>query len=139
MARSFQVTFDAHDPVEQAAFWRLALDYAEEPPPDGFASWDVFAEAHDIPDDQRGSIASCVDPDGVGPRLLFLRVPEEKTVKNRVHLDINVDAGEDRREAILEHLSKLVHAGATFVRNVEEGGGFWVVCTDPEGNEFCIH
>ncbi len=139
MARSFQVTFDAHDPAEQAAFWCLALGYIEEPPPEGYATWDAFSDAHDLPEDRRSSIAAIVDPDGVGPRVLFLRVDEEKTVKNRLHLDIAVDPGDGtRHDAVLAHVSKLVHAGGTFVRNVEEHGEFWVVCTDPEGNEFCV-
>ena len=98
-----QITFDCHDADLLAEFWALALDYQYEPPPAGFESWEAALEANGIPLPEPGSIGAVVDPDGVGPRLLFLRVPEGKTVKNRLHLDIRA-GGEDERLAKVRQL-----------------------------------
>jgi hypothetical protein len=70
---------------------------------------------------------------GLGRRLLFQRVPEAKTVKNRLHLDLH--PGPERREAEVERLTEL---GAGVLRRVSEPAGVWVVMADPEGNEFCV-
>jgi Glyoxalase-like domain len=70
---------------------------------------------------------------GLGRRLLFNRVAEPKTGKNRLHLDIHADPGQ--REATV---TRLQAHGATLIRHVKEPGGEWTVLTDPEGNEFCI-
>mgnify|MGYP000402599368 CR=1 FL=1 len=75
---------------------------------------------------------ACVDPDGVGPRLFFQRVPEGKTVKNRVHLDVDVpdlEVAANAAEALgAERVGDVVY---------DELGGFQVMA-DPEGNEFCF-
>ncbi len=139
MSNSFQVTFDAHHPVALSEFWAKVLGYVVQPPPEGYGSWEDFADAHDIPPDQREGISAIVDPDGEGPRVLFLKVPESKTTKNRVHLDVNVGHGkEDPVAAVEAHVASLVRLGATYVKRFEEPTGFWVVCQDPEGNEFCV-
>jgi Glyoxalase-like domain len=70
---------------------------------------------------------------GLGRRLLFQQVPEPKTVKNRLHLDVH--AGPDRRDAEVARLREL---GAEVLREVKEPGTEHVVMTDPEGNEFCV-
>jgi hypothetical protein len=129
-----QVTFDCRDADQMATFWALALDYTLQPPPDGFDTWETFLDANDIPHPDPGSIAAVIDPDGTGPRMLFLRVPEGKVAKNRVHLDIEVI--EDG--AKLAKVRQLVEAGATEVGRVDEHDGWWVVMLDPEGNEFCV-
>jgi hypothetical protein len=85
-----------------------------------------------------------VDPDGKGPAIGFLRVPEPKTSKNRMHIDIRV-AGEApwdmavRESLIRAKVTELVAAGATAIRD-EQYGEFLghVVMNDPEGNEFCV-
>ncbi len=118
---------DATDPRRLAAFWALALGYVDEP-------------GYDDPDG-----ASLVDPDGVGPAIGFLRVPEPKTAKNRMHIDIRV-AGEppwemaEREQLIRARAADLVAAGATAVREESYGGEHLghVVMLDPEGNEFCV-
>ena len=143
MAIGFQVTFDACDPAALARFWGLALQYVDQPPPPGFSSWDEFAEAAGIPDEDRGDLASVVDPAGEGPRLLFQRVPEGKTAKNRVHLDVNAggdrSADEDtRRSRVEQHAALLIGAGGSEVQRHQRHDEFWVVMRDPEGNEFCI-
>jgi len=117
---------DALDPQRVAAFWALALGYVAEP-------------GYDDPDG-----ASIIDPDGVGPAIGFLRVPEGKAVKNRMHIDIRV-AGEppwdmvERAALIRAKVAVLAAAGATVVREewYDEHLGH-VVMFDPEGNEFCV-
>jgi hypothetical protein len=137
MPHGIQITFDAADPPRLAEFWALALGYVLQPPPPGFESWEAFAEANDMP----GSVndyGSAIDPEGIGPRLFFQKVPEPKTAKNRVHLDVHA-SGDDGDEALREaHIQKLVEAGATRHDQHTEFGATWVVMSDPEGNEFCV-
>jgi hypothetical protein len=139
MAIPVQITFDAHDPARQAQFWALALDYVRQPPPPGFDSWEDFAGKIGIPQDQWDRLDAVIDPDGVGPRVLFQKVPEGKTVKNRVHLDVNVGGhADDRRERAQAHRETLEGAGARFLYEVDEPTGWCLVMADPEGNEFCL-
>ena len=139
MAFGVQITVDAHDPAAQSAFWALALGYVVQPPPPGFESWEAFAAAVGIPEREWDRLSAVVDPDGAGPRVLFQKVPEGKTVKNRVHLDVNVGTGTpDRRVAAAAHRSRLEEAGARFLREVDEPSGWCLVMADPEGNEFCL-
>jgi hypothetical protein len=139
-----QVTFDAADPRSLGLFWADALGYVEQPPPDGHASWPAYLDSLGVPAEERNSAYAVVDPDGAGPRLLFQQVPEGKTAKNRVHLDVNVGAGvpeHERSARVRERAAALAQAGGAVVREFvdEEGpGSFWIVMTDPEGNEFCL-
>lgn len=126
MAILWTLGCDAADPQPLARFWALALGYVLEP---GF----------DDPDN-----ASIVDPDGVGPAIGFLRVPEPKTAKNRMHIDVRV-AGEppwepaERERLARAKVDELVQAGATRVREERYGDAFGhVVMLDPEANEFCV-
>ena len=144
MATRLQVTFDAADPSALAAFWGELIGYVEQDPPEGFDSWEAWAVANDVPREQWGDYAARVDPDGVGPRLYFQRVPEPKTAKNRMHLDLAVSGGrgtppEEVRRNVAAAVERAVAAGATKVRVVDEGDEHWVVLQDPEGNEFCMH
>ena len=144
MAVRIQVTFDAADPQALAAFWGETLGYVEQDPPEGFGSWEAWAVANDVPSERWGDFAARVDPDGAGPRLFFQRVPEPKTAKNRVHLDLAVGGGrgtppEEARRNIAAAVERAVAAGATKLREVDERAEYWVVLQDPEGNEFCMH
>ena len=143
MAIPFQVTFDAHDPPALARFWAIALQYVEQPSPPGFDSWDDFADRMNIPEEERTARRAVVDPQDEGPRIFIQRVPEGKTAKNRVHLDLTVGGGPDvddatRRSRVEQHAARLVGAGGTEVARLEEYGEFWIVMQDPEGNEFCV-
>jgi hypothetical protein len=145
MALGIQVVFDAADPRRLAEFWALALDYELQKPPEGFRSWEEFAEKVGIPREKWDALSAVVAPDNSGPRLLFQKVPEGKTAKNRVHLDVNAasrtapgHSEEDWRQ-VEEHVRKLAAAGATVLREVNEVSGRCVVMQDPEGNEFCVH
>ncbi|HYS36495.1 MAG TPA: VOC family protein [Pseudonocardiaceae bacterium] len=144
MATRWSVTIDCAHPTKLAEFWALALGYIEKPPPDGFASWPEWLVQHDIPEDEWDDGAYLSDPDGVGPSLSFLRVPESKVVKNRLHIDIQIGGGRDtpwevRWPRVLELVGRLTAAGATVVHEDEWlGKPDHVVMADPEGNEFCL-
>jgi hypothetical protein len=143
MAHSIQVTFDALDPAALSDFWIEALGYIIQPPPPEFESWDAWAAAMGIPKENWNDARALVDPDGIGPRLFFQRVPEGKSAKNRVHLDVNAGGGHDvdaavRLEAVDSHVAKLEALGATKAAVFEQRGEYWVVMQDPEGNEFCV-
>jgi hypothetical protein len=143
MATSVQVVFDANDPAALADFWALALGYVIQPPPEGFDSWDDWAAAMQIPPENWNDARALIDPDGVGPRIFFQRVPESKSAKNRVHLDVNLGGGhgtpiDERRHRVESGADRLVAAGATIIGPVEQRGEFWMVLRDPEGNEFCV-
>ncbi len=125
-----------------STFWAEALGYEVQPPPPDFDSWPAFLAAQGVPEDRWSSAAAIVDPAGVGPRVFFQRVPEPKTAKNRVHLDLRSGGGLDvpldiRRARTEEAAARLERLGATRVKAVEELGVYWVVMRDPEGNEFC--
>jgi Glyoxalase-like domain len=144
VATSFQVTFDAHDPRRLGDFWAAVLGYVDQPPPGDFPTWEAFLDARGVPEAERDRAWSVVDPDGVGPRLFFQRVPEGKTAKNRMHLDVACSGGlgvpaEERRQRVEARAAELVELGARRVRGpVEEMGSLWIVMQDPEGNEFCL-
>lgn len=142
MYTKIQVTFDAADPAKLAAFWKLALDYDYEPPPPGYASWEDLARERGLPVEQFGDQASLIDPGGEGPRIYFQRVPEAKTAKNRVHLDVRVAGrevrGEERQQLVEGHVARLTAAGATEAWRKSDPRGRCVVMRDPEGNEFCV-
>jgi hypothetical protein len=143
MATEFQVTFDSSDPGAHAAFWAEALHYVLQPPPAGFDSWDAALDAWGVDADHRNDNSALVDPDGHGPRLFFQRVPEPKTAKNRVHLDLRAAAGvppEGRTEALEAECTRLVALGARRTRTLGPDGvnGLCIVMQDPEGNEFCL-
>jgi len=142
MYTKIQVVFDAAEPEKLGEFWELALGYVPEPPPEGFVSWEDFARSIGLPDEEFGSQHALVDPEGLGPRIYFQKVPERKTAKNRVHLDIRVAGreirGEERRRLVSEHVERLMQAGATVAWETDDIRGSSIIMRDPEGNEFCV-
>jgi glyoxalase superfamily protein len=141
-AHRAQVTFDCVDPQRLTSFWCLAMNYIEQPPPPGYGTWDAFADEKGIPVSERFKFGAAVDPANHGPRLLFLWVPEGKVAKNRVHLDVSVGSephgSDERKAAVREHARRLVAAGATLIGERDDNISWWIVLTDPEGNEFCL-
>lgn len=110
------ITFDARNPYTTAEFWAAVTGY-------------------ELADSYPGDDEVALEPGVPGvPGLLFLKVPEDKTVKNRVHLDIRPPSG--TRD---EWVARLVGLGARVVddRRTADAAG-WVVMADPEGNEFCV-
>ncbi|MCA1571490.1 MAG: VOC family protein [Chloroflexi bacterium] len=144
MSTKVQVVFDCADPTRVAAFWEEALHYISPSPPAPHASWDDWARAEGIPEENWNDSRAIEDPDGSGPRVFFQKVPEGKTAKNRVHLDLNVGGGssvplDERRARVDAEVSRLKDLGATDERGaMEKHGEYWVRMNDPEGNEFCV-
>jgi hypothetical protein len=138
-----QLTFDAADPDRLADFWAEMLGYIKQPPPEGFDDWQAWAASMGIPEENWGDASAIIDPEGKRPRIFFQKVPEPKTAKNRMHLDvpIGVKRGADpaiRRAAQDAAVAKAIAAGATELARKAEFGTDWVVMADPEGNEFCL-
>ncbi len=144
MAYDFQVVIDCAKPHDLADWWAAALGWDVEPQDPNFID-EMISKGLATEDDtveHRGSkvwkdgaaIRPPKQPEGTAPRrILFQLVPEPKTVKNRVHLDIWV--GPDNVEA---EQSRLESTGATFLHTGRQGPHSWVTMADPEGNEFCI-
>jgi Glyoxalase-like domain len=139
-----QVVFDCADPGAQARFWAEALGYRLPDPPEPHATWEDWARAEGIPEEQWNDFAAAEDPDGSRPRLFFQKVPESKVAKNRVHLDLGVSGGpgtplDERRRRVDAEVDRLKALGATDERgSMELRGEYWVRMNDPEGNEFCV-
>lgn len=138
------IVFDCADPDRVARFWMTALPGYDFPsgPPDGYATWEAWADANGIPEDQRNLARTLVDKVGNRPAIFFNQVPEPKPVgKNRLHLDIKVARGlpsGERRARIEAEVARLEAAGARVARRVDEPDKFWIVMRDVEANEFCV-
>jgi hypothetical protein len=143
MTVGFQVVFDAADPASLGRFWIEALGYVEDTPPEGFDSWEDWLRQSGIPEEHWNDAYALIDPEGILPRIFIQKVPEPKTAKNRVHLDVNVGGGrkvgpEERKRKVDAEALRLIALGATQLRAAEERGEYWIVMQDPEGNEFCL-
>jgi Glyoxalase-like domain len=134
-----QVTFDCADPHAMARFWAAALSYEKEDHSELVES--LLQAAALQPDDtvvvdggrQFADVSACRDPAGSGPRIFFQRVPEPKTSKNRVHLDLHV--GQERYQGEADRLERL---GARRLWYSDDRGGECWTMADVEGNEFCV-
>jgi Glyoxalase-like domain len=140
MAVQVQISIDCADPEGLARFWADVLGYQLEEPPSGYDSWSDFSRAVAEPGQEWHAV---VDSDGVGPRVLFHRVPEAKVVKNRLHLDVRAAGArgtpkEQRRPLVDAEANRLLSVGATLVRTADEDDDYFAVMQDPEGNEFCV-
>jgi catechol 2,3-dioxygenase-like lactoylglutathione lyase family enzyme len=137
-----QVVIDCADPAKLADFWAQVLGYQRQPPPAGFDDWESWARAQHVPEEQWNAYDALVDSAGPGPRMFFQRVPELKTVKNRVHLDVHpeldVAEGSERWPAVLAFVERLEALGARRGREYDEFGTRWIAVLDPEGNEFDV-
>lgn len=143
----FQLVIDCADPERLARFWAAALGYVVEPPPAGFETWDDWRRDMGMPEEELGAGAdSVVDPEGRGPRIWFQVVPDVKSVKNRLHLDVRASGERSlpmatRVEQVDAEVRRLCGLGATMVRSLAEEGldHYAVAMTDPEGNEFDVN
>ncbi|MGA8427987.1 MAG: VOC family protein [Candidatus Dormiibacterota bacterium] len=126
-SRVTDVIVDSRDPLRLARWWTEVLDYhivgeASE----GWVAIAPWESNEDRPDDDAFRRAAQV------PRLVFVPVPESKTIKNRIHLDIwSIDRSQD------EEVARLLERGAVRV-DIGQGKVPWIVLADPEGNEFCV-
>lgn len=116
-SRASNFCIDASDPYAQTLWWAQVLDDFVVDPADEMAPGDEECGLTG-PDDRY---------------LLFLRVPEPKTVKNRMHICLRpTDRGRD------EEIERILGLGATLVADLRDGDRGWAVLADPEGNEFCV-
>ena len=106
------LTWDCRMPRGIAEFWAAVLGY----------------EIAEIDEED----ALIRDPRGEGWPILFQSVPEGKSVKNRLHLDLRPTT------SMADEKDRVAALGAREFRYVTEGGSFWTVMLDPEGNEFCV-
>jgi hypothetical protein len=138
MTSRFDLTMDCADAGRLAAFWKDALRYVDEPPPPPFRTRGEWLMSHGVPEEEWGQGAWLCDPAGIGPRLCILQVPEPKTTKNRLHIDLRVagDGSPDERWGRVEReVRRLSAAGANPLQRFPK---HHVVMADPEGNEFCV-
>jgi len=144
MSTNWTLTFDCANPASLAAFWRLALGYVDAAPPKGFANWPEYLASVGVPAGEWDDGAVIEDPEGIRPAISFLKVPEPKTVKNRVHLDVQAGGGRGepwsvRWPRVTAEVDRLTAAGAVLIReDMQDGTPDHIVMTDPEGNEFCV-
>ena len=142
MAYEFQVTVDCADPHTLADWWAQTLGWQVEASDEAFIRRMVSA-GHATESDTKLHNGVLVWKAGTGichpeglqraPRVLFQLVPEVKSVKNRMHLDVRIGA-DDVESAV----AGLVARGAKFLRGGQQGPHTWVTLADPEGNEFCV-
>jgi hypothetical protein len=124
-SRLTEIVVDCHDPGAQAAFWAAALGYHVVRTSDTqveIAPWEQ--EPADLAEQVRQAPSV--------PTLVFVSVPEGKTVKNRLHLDIRPIDGSHEAE-----VERLIGLGAR-PADIGQGEIPWAVLADPEGNEFCV-
>jgi hypothetical protein len=146
---TWQLTYDANDPDRLARFWAPLLGYEPAPPPAPHPTWKAAYLASGVPEHELADLGEDYcdrihDPAGGGPPIWFQVVPETKSGKNRLHLDV-YPTGRDRtltvdqrRDIVDARVAELVGVGATVVRRSEEANDYHVVMHDPEGNEFCV-
>ncbi|WP_420114298.1 VOC family protein [Pseudactinotalea sp.] len=125
--RWYSTVIDTHDPGALARWWAEAID------------WQVVYEAEDevvlIPGYITGEEeVLAMEWERIAPGLVFVRVPERKTGKNRLHLDLAPHTSQDRDAEI----ARLIDLGATRVDVGQDATASWTVLADPEGNEFCV-
>jgi Glyoxalase-like domain len=141
MAYDFQLTVDCADPHPLADWWADLLGWDVEPSNEEFIRR-MVAEGKATEDDTatyRGRLvwkigAAITHPDQPKRRILFQHVPEPKTVKNRLHLDVRMDD----EETADKELARLTAKGATLLYRGQQGPFNWVTIADPEGNEICL-
>jgi len=125
--RWYSVVIDCHDIAAQARWWAGVLD------------WQIIYEAGDevviVPKHVTEESLRTTPWEQVGPGLVFVPVPEDKVVKNRLHIDLAPQPDDDQAAMV----ESLISIGATRADvGQEEAEATWVVLADPEGNEFCV-
>lgn len=137
---SVQVAIDCDDPHALVRFWADAFGFEIE---DHHGMVQQLLASGLLPDSEVveidgrtafASAAACRHPEAAVPRLLFQKVPEPKTVKDRIHPDLHVPA--DQLDAVTERVRAL---GATHLWDGRQGPNTWTTWADPEGNEFCLN
>jgi hypothetical protein len=137
MTRRFGVTIDCRHPTSLASFWCEVLGYIEDPPPAGYQSWRDYDAVNGISVAEADSGCTIIDPDANLPRIYFQQVPEAKSGKNRVHLDV-VASDQHRWTDVTAAAARAVELGGTVLRESDDAADRFITLADPEGNEFCL-
>ncbi len=124
--RWYSVVVDCRDVAAQADWWATALGWKKE--------YEAPDEVVLVPQHASPEMLESTPWRQIPPGLVFVPVPEGKTVKNRLHLDLAPHTSDDRDAEI----DRLIASGATRVDVGQDGSTTWVVLADPEGNEFCV-
>ena len=136
---SFQLVVSSTRPHDLVRFWAAALGYDVEDTSDlirGLTERGLVTEQDFFESDGQlwfNDLVGMRDPSGTRPRFLFQRTAEEKSGRNRLHIDINV--GGEGRAAEVERLQGL---GASILWEIDEPGSRHTTMADPDGNEFCV-
>src|SRR6195952_5294632 len=134
------ITFDCADPTALATFWADVFGY---PRPEWPEELKTQLLADGLTEEDLSDKSAIEDPEGIGPRFFFHRVPEGKTAKNRMHIDIfSVPGKRATDEEMIAEKDRLVALGASVVVDFDKPWGpvreHHFVMRDPEGNEFCL-
>lgn len=139
---TFQLVIDCRQPHVLADWWAETLGWEVEPQDEAFIR-SMVEQGHGADDEATTHGGRLVWRTGAAltppaelpgaPRVLFQEVPEAKSMKNRVHIDLRLAGGD--AEAVR---ARLVERGATELHDGQQGPNRWVTMTDPEGNEFCV-
>ena len=124
--RWYSVVVDCHDVAAQAAWWAAALGWKK--------AYESEHEVVLVPQHASSDLVRSTPWEQVPPGLVFVPVPEGKTVKNRLHLDLAPHTSDDRDAEI----ARLIELGATRVDVGQDLSAPGAVLADPEGNEFCV-
>lgn len=139
MAQLTNITFYADDPRALSHFWSDVFGYPHAEF-EGELRQQLLDSGLTEADLAKRGLAE--DPEGKGPRLFFHHAAGPKDGRNRVHLDVHVERGDDHRQRLEAEKERLVALGATVVRLVDQSWGPWpehyYQLRDPEGNEFCL-
>jgi Glyoxalase-like domain len=142
MAYSFQLVIDSAEPHSLADWWAETLGWVVEAQDPAFirsmiergsATEDETCEHNGALVWRTGCAINPPQDSAPQPRILFQAVPEQKSGKNRVHIDVRIG---DEDPAIVRE--RLVSRGATVLHEGQQGPHRWVTMADPEGNEFCV-
>ncbi len=137
MVTRIDLTLDCADAQLLRAFWKTALGYVDNPPPAPFRTTEEWFASLDLPEGESVEDGAWLrDPAGAGPRLSLLKVPEPKTAKNRLHIDVRIPghgSAEERNARLAAEVVRLKEAGGSVLAEVE---GRHVVMADPNTPDY---
>jgi catechol 2,3-dioxygenase-like lactoylglutathione lyase family enzyme len=130
----WQLAITTDDPSRTAAFWRSALGYVPQPPPDGYHSWGAYAAANGLDLTHGVDIDAAIHPIGTAPRVVFVR--DDRTSRGKVSIEILV--GDANPTLVDAHARRLVADGARISSTSDTGGNRWIQLRSPDGDPFRI-
>lgn len=144
----WQITIDCNNPTALVPFWAEVLGYRPRPAPEGFETWNDWYLSVGVPEEEldlsNDGSDRLEDPDGQKPSIWFQVVPEEKSIKNRIHFDIYPSGGrevpmDERVRRVDQRVAELCAIGGSVLQPGDASiDHYFVIMHDPEGNEFCV-